>query len=415
MSLVSTPLPRSERPHAKGSTVWAMEVGQYVIALALTLIGIIRAIGEGTAAAAAIVAGMAVLGIHLLGLAIPSRASSPAAARWWLACLIAFWIGAVAVSSAFIWLAFPLWLLAGHLLPLRWGLLLSAFILAVATAGPILHHGTTTYANVFGPLVGGIFAFGISRGYLQLLKDAEERERFVATLTRAQEEMAELQDELALAQRHSGAISERTRLSREIHDTVAQGLSSIRLLAHAGAQKSADPDASRALTQIEGLAGESLSDVRRIVAALAPAELEHTALTTALDQLLRKFGDETGLETALHIDPSLPALPTQVDIAFLRSAQSALANVQLHADATRVVLSLINAGDSIRLDLVDDGKGFDVDAWEAGPTADSASFGIRFMRSRLRELGGGLDIESTPGSGTALSIYLPISSPKDHL
>src|SRR5690606_30388603 len=105
------------------------------------------------------------------------------------------------------------------------GLLFSGFVLAVAIIAPIIHHGTTSYANVFGPLIGGIFAFGISRGYLQLLREAAERERLVTSLTRAQTEMAELQDELAFAQRHSGAIAERTRLSRDIHDTVAQALS----------------------------------------------------------------------------------------------------------------------------------------------------------------------------------------------
>src|SRR5699024_1252570 len=116
------------------------------------------------------------------------------------------------------------------------------------------------------------FAFGISRGYLQLLKDAAERERLVASLRRAQAEMSELQDEIALAQRHSGAIAERTRLARDIHDTVAQALSSSRLLAHAGSGRASEPEAARTLAEVEALSGGSLAGVRRIVAAFARAE-----------------------------------------------------------------------------------------------------------------------------------------------
>src|SRR5699024_1800111 len=120
------------------------------------------------------------------------------------------------------------------------------------------HHGYTTYANVFGPLIGGIFAFGISRGYLELLRDGREREALLDSLTQAQRETRELQDELVLAQRQQGVMAERSRLSRELHDTVAQSLSSIRLLAHA-AREDQERDT---LTQIEQLAGEGITDVR---------------------------------------------------------------------------------------------------------------------------------------------------------
>lgn len=409
MSLVHLPLTSTDPPSpaVAGRTVQAMEIGQHLMAVVLTAIGIIRAIGDGVGMPAAIISGVAILAWHTAGTILPSKARSRSLAVWWLLGFTAIWIAAVAVSAEFVWLAFLLWLLAGHLLPLKWGLLFSGFVLAVVIVAPILHHGTTNYANIFGPLIGGIFAFGISRGYLQLLRDATERELLVASLTRAQAETAELQDELALAQRHSGAIAERTRISRDIHDTIAQALSSIRLLAHAGAGRTEDPDAARTLEQVETLASDSLADVRRIVAALAPAELEDDALASALQRMLDRAHDEAGLAVELHVDDSLPILPTEVEVALLRTAQSALANVRLHARASRVVMSLIDADDTVRLDILDDGAGFDQPAWEEGTEAGS-SYGLRFMRARLRELGGGLDIESTPGEGTALSIHLPI-------
>ncbi|MGB3375569.1 MAG: sensor histidine kinase, partial [Microbacterium sp.] len=410
MSLVSTPLSRVETvgPAPSGPTVRAMEIGQHVIAAGLAAIGVVRAIGDGTPAAAAVVSGLAILAWHTAGTILPSRTSSRGLVVWWLIGFGVIWMAAVAVSSEFVWVAFLLWLLAGHLLPVPWGLLYSGIVLAVVITAPIVHHGTTSYANVFGPLIGGIFAFGISRGYLQLLRDASERERLVGSLTRAQQEMADLQDELALAQRQSGAIAERTRISRDIHDTIAQALSSIRLLAHAGAGRSADAEAARTLAQVEALAGDSLADVRRIVAALVPAELEGDVLAAALRRMLDRAHDEVGLQVELHVDDTLPLLPTEVEVALLRTAQSALANVRLHAGARRVVMSLVDVDRSVRLDVADDGTGFDVPEWEQRTEAGSSSYGLRFMRGRLRELGGDLDIESTPGEGTTISVHLPM-------
>lgn len=410
MSLVNAPLTRTDLPGRApaGATVRAMEIGQHLIAGLLTVVGGVRAIGDGTSPPAVVISGLVILGWHAVGTIAPSRALSRRLVVGWLIGFAVIWSVAVSVSAEFVWLAFLLWLLAGHLLPLKWGLVFFALVLAVVVVAPVLHEDARTYANVFGPLIGGIFAFGISRGYLQLLRDAAERELLVASLTRAQQEMAELQDELALAQRQSGAIAERTRISRDIHDTVAQSLSSIRLLSHAEASRTKDPSAIRTLNQVETLAGDSLADVRRIVAALVPAELENGALPAALQRMLDRSHEETGVQTDLRVDDSLPLMPTEVEVALLRTAQSALANVRLHARASRVVMSLIDADDSVRLDIIDDGGGFDVAAWERAAGVETSSYGLRFMRARLRELGGGLDIETSRGAGTAISAHLPI-------
>ncbi|MEO7586578.1 MAG: sensor histidine kinase, partial [Arachnia sp.] len=334
---------------------------------------------------------------------------TPAAARWWLVGLTALWVGAVVVvSPEFVWFAFVLWLLAGHLLP-RWpSVAYALLVFGVVALAPVAQMGGTTWANIFGPLIGGIFALGVSRGYLELRRDARERELLVESLTLAQEEMAGLQEELALTQRHSGAIAERTRLSRDIHDTIAQGLSSISLLTRAELDRSTGGPAERTLLQVEVLAGDSLADVRRIVAELTPSELEDHALAAAISRMLERFGAETGVSTDLRVDDTLPTLPTAHEVALLRTVQSALANVRLHASATTVVVSLLDSGDAVRLDIVDDGHGFDADTWGDRPSSGS-SYGLRFMRSRLREQGGGLEIESTPGDGTALSAHLPIT------
>jgi signal transduction histidine kinase len=232
----------------------------------------------------------------------------------------------------------------------------------------------------------------------------------VQSLTRTQQEIVDLQDELVLTQRYSGMAAERIRIARDIHDTVAQSLPSIRLLAHAAASTGEPDGMHRALGQVETLAAEGITDIRRILAALTPAELDQGALGSALARMLQRLHDETGVVTKLQVDDTLPGLSSQTEVALLRTAQSALANVRRHAQASRVTVSLIDDGDAVRLDIIDDGRGFDVSA-QRHDGGDGNSYGLGFIAGRLRELGGGLDVASRPGAGTELSAHLPIHHP----
>lgn len=399
--------PRPARTWA--SLVGSIRIGQALITVVLVVIGAWRAVGDGVPLPWVLSLSLVFLGWYGGGLLVSDRTADRRLATWWLLGLTLIWLGAVVVSPEFVWLAFPLWLLAGFVMPLRWAVALSVLVFAVVVAAPVVHTGATSYANVIGPLVGGVFALGISRGYLELVRDGRERRRLISSLVATQEEMAALQDELARTQRESGASAERTRVSRDIHDTVAQGLSSIGMLARSALTSDDPPQHARALGQIDALAAEGLADARRIVNALMPAELESTALGDALARMLERLADETGVAATLHADDALPSLGTDAEVALLRTAQSALANVRAHADASRVVLTLADAGDAVRLDIVDDGVGFDATRWDAQGAvgARGGGYGLRSMRARLRELGGGLDVESAPGDGTALSAHLP--------
>lgn len=400
-------------PRTWASLVGSIRIGQAVITVVLLAVGTWRAAVDGVPLPWVLALSLVFLGWYGGGLLLSERISDRRLATWWLLGLTLIWLGAVVVSSEFVWLAFPLWLLAGFVMRLRWALLLSAAILAVVVTAPLLHTGTTTYANVIGPLVGGVFALGISRGYLELVRDGHERRRLIASLVATQEEMAALQDELARTQRESGASAERTRVSRDIHDTVAQSVSSIGMLARSALEAHDPAQRTRALEQIGALAAEGMADARRIVNALMPAELESTALGDALARMLERLADETGIATTLHADDDLPSLGIDAEVALLRTAQSALANVRSHASASRVVVTLADAGDAVRLDIVDDGIGFDATRWDAqgGMAGQGGGYGLRSMRARLRELGGGLDVESAPGDGTALSAHVPFGGP----
>jgi len=386
----------------------SMRAGQVVLTGLLVVIATIRAVADGAPVPSAVAASVLFLGWYAIGLATAARYRDARQGALWLVGLGILWAVGLMVSAEYVWVAFPLWLLAGYLLPLAWAAVFGATVLILAIAAPLMHHGATTYANVIGPLIGGLFAFGLARGYVELAADMRDRQRLVDSLLRAQDEMAELQEELARTQREAGVIAERTRLSRDIHDTVAQGLSSIGMLSRAARDEAVDHSADRALQQIGRIAHDSLTDVRRIIDALAPAELDETALAGALRRMVEHLAAETGIDAELRVDPDLGSLPMPVEVALLRTAQSALANVRMHSGARRVTLSLAQAGDTVRLDIVDDGRGFDAAFWDtARRGADGSGYGLHAMRERLRELGGGLDLESAQGEGAALSAHAP--------
>lgn len=319
-------------------------------------------------------------------------------ARWWLFGLGAIWLVMLAVSAEFVWLSFPLLLLAGHLLRAWASVAFAVPVLAAAILAPILHQSPITFAHIAGPVIGGGFALAISLGYDALLRDAVERDRLIASLVRARDEMATLQEELAQSQREAGATHERTRLARDLHDTIAQELSSMVLLARSA-------DAER-MPQIESLAQHSLTDLRRIVAALAPAELEGSALAAAIERMLETLHSDTGIAVSLEVDPALPALPTPVEVVFLRVAQSALANVRQHSQAHAVRVDISMIGAAARLMVTDDGVGFS----ERAAAPGGSSYGLSAMRSRLREFSGELEVRSSVGAGTALVASVPVST-----
>lgn len=387
----NSPEPEAAARVNAGPPVGAMRIGQHLLAGLLVVIGVVRAwtLGESPALV------LAAAGAFTLAYWYPVLTGRPQnlVTRPWLAILALVWVATAVVSPEFIWLAFLLWLLAGQAFSLRGAIAFSVLVFAGVILAPLVHHDTVSYAAVLGPLVGGVFALGISRGYLALLRDAEQRQGLITALQQASNDLADLQDELALTQRHAGMVAERARLARDIHDTIAQDLSSIRLLSRAGKD---GPD--EALTQIESLAAEASREAREIIAALTPSELTDQALPAALSRLAQRFGSAPPIE--LQLDP-VPALSPEAEVALLRTAQSALSNVRQHAAASRVAVSLSTAGTSVRLDVRDDGVGFD--------PASPRGYGLRFMHERLAELGGGLDVEATPGKGTALSAHVPIS------
>ena len=387
--------------------------GQHLVTAILLVIALLRQVSAQNNALPAILISLLFAAWYSAGFIPHAKNRIFPKPTWWLALLLGIWIASLLISTEFMWLAFSLWLLIGHQLPFLPSVLWSVVVYAFTLLAPYLHHTQLSLASAAGPLVGGLFAWGISRGYLQMERDAQERTSLVNSLMRAQQEMAALQEDLARSQREAGIAAERTRLAREIHDTIAQQLSSIGLHAKAATGASNAGAAQEALQRIDQLSAQALNDLRRIIAALAPAELDSQALAGALSRVLENFSSDSGVESALDIEPGLPLLDPSVQIALLRTAQSALSNVRRHAQATKVVLSLSFSDDEVRLDIVDDGIGFTPPAGRLLPNTQVGGFGLTAMNRRLIELGGGLEVESAAGDGTALCAHLPLRARKD--
>jgi signal transduction histidine kinase len=221
-----------------------------------------------------------------------------------------------------------------------------------------------------------------------------------------------LVEEARRAGRQAGALRERHRMAREIHDTLAQGFTSIvmNLEAAEGAMPSGSRRAQFHLDQARLTARESLTEARRLVWALRPELLEEASLPEALGELAERWSRESGITAAFATTGSPCPLLPEVEATFFRVAQEALANVRKHArGASRAALTLSYMRDTVALDVCDDGTGFDP-AREVGKVRDqySGGFGLRGMRERIEGVGGTLSIESAPGEGSTLVVELPV-------
>ena len=165
------------------------------------------------------------------------------------------------------------------------------------------------------------------------------------------------------------------------------------------------------IEQARHTAQDNLTEARRFVAALAPPDLHQSSLVAALQRLCDTTSQQTGSAVVFHQDGTLIPLPTPVEVALLRIAQSALGNTTQHAQAGRAGVTLTIMDTVISLDIVDDGVGFDL-ADVLNPAAapgPQGGFGLISMRSRARELGGTMTVESEPGQGTAVAVTIDLA------
>jgi signal transduction histidine kinase len=274
-----------------------------------------------------------------------------------------------------------------------------------AIAGFAWHQGGLTAPMVLGPVLGAAVAVATVLGYQALYRESEARRRLIDELTAARAD-------LAAAEHAGGVLAERERLAREIHDTLAQGLSSIQLLLRAAERAlPGRPDSALGhVQQARQAAVDNLAEARRFVRDWTPPGLEVAgSLPAALEQLCATTAETSGLAVHASLSGVPIELPAAQETALLRIAQAALTNAVQHGRPSRVELTLSYMGTDVALDVVDDGTGFDPElVVPPGRRSDGTGFGLAAMRARARALAGTLVVESAPGEGTAVAATLPV-------
>jgi signal transduction histidine kinase len=197
---------------------------------------------------------------------------------------------------------------------------------------------------------------------------------------------------------------ERSRIARELHDSISQELFSLSVLA--GGLRRALPPGSSVLTEVETMertAGDTMREMQSLLLALRPVALEEAGLASALEQVCGAYRARLGVEVRAELDPV--DLPAALEHAILRVTQEALANAVRHAGARVIRVRLRGEPEQVTLEVADDGRGFDPGpplAW-----ADGGGLGLRAMRDRAADQGGQLTIDSAPGAGTVVRACFP--------
>lgn len=199
-------------------------------------------------------------------------------------------------------------------------------------------------------------------------------------------------------------ITERNRMAREIHDTLAQGFTGIIMQLEAAEQTLGEDNeqSQKHLETARNLARESLNEARRSVWALHPQVLENLELTDALRQAINEFGNTAGIEVRFTTTGPVRDVSHDTENALLRILQEALNNIRKHAEADSVDVNLSKEEDAILLDVRDDGSGFSPE------TDTNGGFGLISMRERARLLGGSFVLFSEPGKGTRIQVKIPV-------
>ncbi len=318
---------------------------------------------------------------------------------------IVLWFLLVTMSPAFYIGLFGLFLMAFRHLPMRYaliacGLLVAATIFEQLAGAPLALTDPLIWLFLLMVMVSIVLGFWISA----IIEQSAQRRALLEQLQAAQAELAE-------ARRHEGILEERQRLAREIHDTLAQGFTSIVMHLEA-AEEALDGDPAalhRHLDRARSTARASLEQARRVIHDLRPELLERQSLPHALERTAARWQADHNIAAAATTTGTPIALAPEIEVTLLRATQEALANIAKHAQATAVQVTLSYMADLVMLDIQDDGVGLH----GAQPSPLPGGFGLYAMRERVAACGGTLTLESEPGEGTTVVIAIPLHTKDD--
>jgi signal transduction histidine kinase len=380
------PVPRNPGRPGLGSIDTAVHLGFAVLLVA----SVVRYVMRHSPADNLLILGLAAAA-SLLYAAVAVLAGRGRPGMAWMFALVAVWAVLVIAAPSFAWCSFALFFLCRSALAGTAAYVAAGTTAAATAAGLFKMSSGTDLAMLLGPLAVGLM---LTLVYDRIQHDAEAQRRLHAEVSRAQ-------GQLAASERRAGTIAERERVSREIHDTVTQGLASSLLLLEAAGRAWPSAAAQADLRQATTLLRGNLSETRSLVHELASPGLDSSPLPEALLLAARQYVPEARLLVTGEPRP----VSADVRHALLRVVQSAASNVRLHASASAATVTLGFLPEAVTLDIYDDGAGFDPAA--AAPPSDAGGYGLRAMRQRVEQLGGVFSVESAPGEGTIVAAQLP--------
>lgn len=260
----------------------------------------------------------------------------------------------------------------------------------------VVRDGLGAALGIVGPNMVFTVLLGVTIGTWinRIVSESQERAELITELEQSREEVARLS-------REAGVAAERARLAAEIHDTLAQGFTSLVTLVQA-AESELDGDTAKArkhLTLAARTARDNLTEARALVAGLTPTALGTGSLDQAIHRQLERFAEECPVSVTYHSDRDSETLPTVLEVVLLRLVQESLTNVRRHSRASEVAISLRVNENCAAMSVRDNGVGFDV-------AAPSAGFGLRGMRNRAAQVGGLLSVHSG-AHGTTVELEVP--------
>lgn len=403
------------RPHRGGSdgspplsaTGWrATVVGLHSFSALILSLALVTAVvgGPGGGYQQWTIGALTVLALGYVVLGAPAISGSADRRAVAYLVVLVVTVGVVSWSDArllfLLTLAYPqVWFLVERA---RTGLLWTLLLATTSTVGlsiSVVRGGDSALPAVGDMSVGLVFSVLMGFWMSRVFEQSRQRAQLIHDVESAREQ-------LAVAHHNEGVTAERERLAREVHDTLAQGYTSIVVLAQtARAELSTDPGrVCDRLHLIEDVARDNLAEARAVVAAFAPVALDASTLAEALHRLGERFSRETG--TPVHVRIDVPVGSAQLlradEIVLLRTAQEALANARRHARASQVILSLHRERGDMVVSVTDDGVGFDPD--------HAAGTGLTGLRNRVEQAGGDFALQSQPGQGTRLAARLPLEA-----
>jgi signal transduction histidine kinase len=269
--------------------------------------------------------------------------------------------------------------------------LANAVVLGVAYSVWGGFEQATVIAGFLTSFLSAAFSIALGLWITRIAEWGSERQRLLAELTQAQ-------TNLEAASREAGATAERSRLAREVHDTIAQTLTSIVMLA----ERARRDGSADTIALIEEGAREALREARTLVVVESPASTPSGSLAQALHRLGERFERETGVR--VRVEASECDVSRDIEVVLLRCAQEGLANVRKHAAASAASVVLTISEDAT-LAVQDNGRGL------GDATVDTGhGFGLAGMRDRIALVGGTLDVTDATPSGTTLTVHIPLTS-----